>query len=58
MTRERIDQQVDNYFRFGKMAEAIGMRVLYNDNFFTPMALYITAKTLDVISDQGSVGIL
>lgn len=48
---ESMDKHVEKYFEAGRATKAPWSRTLRNDEFFTPMALYIQEKKMEAIAD-------
>lgn len=50
MVGETIDKHVDKYFETGKAAEALDKRLLRNDGFLVPTALFVYARKKDAFA--------
>lgn len=56
--RETTNKHMDKNFAAGKSAEALGKRMLSNDEFRNPIASLVQTKTMGAIADQCNVEIL
>lgn len=49
---ERINQSVEQYFEAGKASEALGNRLLPNEEFLFPIASFVQTQSMDATIDQ------